>query len=210
MLTELHHWLSLNNSGTGGLGTEWDHGTYLVMTQHCPCVQCCTICTVLTVQVYTAQYTGSPCHMSGRGGRGPRYAQMIVKYHQQNINIHTHIAQGSRSSVKSQICITRKRLMAVGWWQGLINWSTFAASPVNAEAIKWILIQNYPQSWAHVMWLFNSYRRLKVCLLQHVWLVLLRIHVENCSVCQHLNLYFVGTVQSFFVKKGHLSKSAHH
>ena len=64
--------------------------------------------------------------------------------------------------------ITRKRLMAVGWWQGLINWSTFAASPVNAEAIKWILIQNYPQSWAHVMWLFNSYRRLKVCLLQHV------------------------------------------
>ena len=164
------------------------------------CTPCCTICT--GVQLYTAQDTGSPCHMSDHGGgRGPRYAQMIVKYHtQQNII--------ARSGSRSSVCPTKAKCNTEvsGQWvqwdddKDLIGkWSTFAVGPVNAEAINWILIQNYPQSWAHVMWLFKSYCRLKVCLLQHVELGPWRIHVENCSVCKYLNLYLLCFMDQFRV-----------
>ena len=148
------------------------------------------MCTVLH-HLYCAHCTVVHCtthwfpmsHVRPRGQRSPIRSDDCEISPTKHQHPHTESHRTGQQQLWQKPNKTRKRLTAAGWWQGLINWSTFAASPVNAEAIKWILIQNYPQSWAHVMWLFNSYRRLKVCLLQHVWLALLRIHVENCSVC---------------------------
>ena len=92
--------------GSGNLPGDDTTLPMCTVLHHLYCAHC-------TGVLYTAQHTGSPCHMSGRGGRGPRYAQMIVKYHQQNINIHTHWST-SHSAAEA---LSKANTEASGQWQ---------------------------------------------------------------------------------------------
>ena len=151
-----------------GLSGLWEPTWWWHNTAHVYSAAPSVLCSLYRCTVHCTTHWFPMSHVRPRGQRSPIRSDDCEISPTKHQHPHTleHITLGSRSSVKSQHGSFWS--VAVGWWQAL-NWSTFAASPVNAEAIKcWILIQNYPQSWAHVMWLFKSFRRLKVCLLQHV------------------------------------------
>ena len=115
MFTEFQLWLSLN-SGTRGMGTEWDNlpgdDTTLPM-----CTQGCTICTGVQCTLHNTLVPHVTCQT--QGAEVPDTLRWLWNITHNKTSSHAAEAP----SVRQKPNVTRKYLVvsAVGWWQGL-NW----------------------------------------------------------------------------------------